>query len=82
MAALRLDRNHRLVSDPFAMRFAQPGDQTGFRHLDQSPERLIQVVTANCYSAVVTFSAENKTNSSVMLEGIHRDFPDWCERLN
>ena len=42
---------------------------------------LIKEVTANCYSAVVTFSAENDTNSSVMLEGVHRDFPDWCERL-
>ena len=42
---LRCNRNHRIVSYPPAMRFAQPGDQTGFRHLEQSSERLIQGAT-------------------------------------
>lgn len=76
MVVLRSDRNHRLVSYPFAMRFTQPRDATRFRHLDQNPETVNSRNNCKLFSTVVTFSPANNSNTSMMLKEVHRVFPE------
>ena len=81
MIALRLNRNHRLVSYPLGMRFAQSNDAIGFRNLNRNPLLLLDEITLNCYSTAVIFTKKNESNTSLLLTKVHQDFTDWCNRL-
>jgi hypothetical protein len=69
--ALRPDKTWRLVTYPYYAKFAQPGDNTYFRHLDLNiPTLLSQDKEYNIIQGSVSLNNKSKKSCTVIVPGI------------
>ena len=80
-AALRPDRAWRLVTYPYYAKFAQPGDNTYFRHLDLNiPALLSQDRGCNMIQGSVSLDDESDESCTVIVPGMQSKLGEWWER--
>jgi hypothetical protein len=81
-AALRPDRQWRLVSYPYYAKFAVKGDNTYFRHLDLNiPELLANSRGCNMIQGSVSLDDEDGSSCTVILPGMQHKLGEWWERV-
>lgn len=80
-AALRPDRNWRLVTYPYYAKYARKGDKTYFRHIDLNiPTLLSSGRGCNMIQGSVSLDDEDETNCTVILAGMQNHLGEWWER--
>jgi hypothetical protein len=80
-AALRPDKAWRLVTYPYYAKFAQPGDNTYFRHLDLNiPTLLSQDRGCNMIQGSVSLDDESEESCTVIVPGMQKKLGEWWER--
>ena len=80
-AALRPDKAWRLVTYPYYAKFAQPGDNTYFRHLDLNiPTLLSQDRGCNMIQGSVSLDDESEESCTVIVPGMQSKLREWWER--
>ncbi|KAI9889933.1 MAG: hypothetical protein M1814_004656 [Vezdaea aestivalis] len=80
--ALRPDKKWRLVSYPYYAKFAKPGDQTSFRHLDISIEdMLLSGRGANMIQGSVSLDDELPGEATEILPGFHKIAGEWWDEI-
>jgi hypothetical protein len=81
-AALRPDKQWRLVSYPYYAKFAVKGDNTYFRHIDLNiPELLAKARGSGMIQGSISLDDEDESNCTVILPGMHHKLPEWWERV-
>lgn len=81
-AALRPDKEWRLVSYPYYAKYAVKGDATYFRHLDLNiPELLANSRGCNMIQGSVSLDNEDESNCTVILPGMQHKLGEWWERV-
>lgn len=82
-AALRPDKQWRLVSYPYYAKYAVKGDLTYFRHLDLNiPKLIANARGADMIQGSVSLDNEDETNCTVLIPGMQRPgmLSLWWER--
>ncbi|KAK2795510.1 hypothetical protein FQN52_005277 [Onygenales sp. PD_12] len=80
--ALRPDRQSRLISYPYYAKYAKPGDNTFFRHIDVNVKRLAEENHgANMVQGSVSLTDEDHRNCTTIVPGMHHHTEAWNERL-
>jgi hypothetical protein len=73
-AALRPDNAWRLISYPYYTKDTQPGENTGFLHLDIGISELLRSGCGqNLIQSAISLDDEDTENCTVILPGMHRD---------
>jgi hypothetical protein len=81
-AALRPDKQWRLVSYPYYTKHAEAGDNTYFRHIDLNiPDLLAKSRGASMIQGSVSLDDEGDNNCTIILPGMHQKLGLWWERL-
>jgi hypothetical protein len=81
-AALRPDKQWRLVSYPYYAKYAVQGDNTYFRHIDLNvPELIANDRGQNMIQGSVSLDDEDKTNCTVILPGMQHKLKEWWPRV-
>ena len=79
--ALRPDKVWKLISYPYYTKYAQPGDQTYFRHLDVNIPKLLDVGRgANLIQGSVHFDDDDNENCTELLLGFQNHLAEWWDR--
>ena len=79
--ALRPDKAWKLISYPYYTKYAQPGDQTYFRHLDVNIPKLLDVGRgANLIQGSVHFDDDDNENCTELLLGFQNHLAEWWDR--
>jgi hypothetical protein len=80
-AALRPDRQWRLVTYPYYAKYAVPGDNTYFRHLDLNiPALLASSRGCNMIQGSVSLDEEDEESCTVIIPGMQHKLQEWWER--
>jgi hypothetical protein len=81
-AALRPDKQWRLVSYPYYAKYAVKGDNTYFRHMDLNiPELLAKARGCNMIQGSISLDNEDDSNCTVILPGMQHKLRQWWERV-
>jgi len=81
-AALRPDKQWRLVSYPYYAKYAVKGDNTYFRHMDLNiPELLANARGCNMIQGSISLDNEDNSNCTVILPGMQYKLGQWWERV-
>ena len=71
--ALRPDKAWKLITYPYYVKYAQPGDETFFRHCDVNiPALLKEGRGANLIQGSLSLDDENEDNCTKILPGFHK----------
>jgi hypothetical protein len=80
-AALRPDKNWRLVSYPYYAKYAKTGDSTSFKHIDVNIPDLLATGRGACQiQGTVSLDNETEDNCTVLLPGMQKKLPQWWEK--
>ena len=81
-AALRPDRQWRLVTYPYYAKFAVEGDNTYFRHIDLNvPDLVASSRGSNMIQGSVSLDDEDPASCTVILPGMQHKLKEWWERV-
>ncbi|CAM6002997.1 unnamed protein product [Sphagnum balticum] len=81
-AALRPDKQWKLVSYPYYAKYSVTGDSTYFRHIDLNvPQMVNQKRGVNMIQGFVSMLDEDDTNCTIMLTGMHKCLGEWWDRV-
>jgi hypothetical protein len=81
-AALRPDKQWRLVSYPYYIKAQDVGDETYFRHIDLNvPDLLANQRGCNMIQGSVSLDDEDEENCTVILAGMQHKLGGWWERI-
>ena len=79
-AALRPDKQWRLVSYPYYAKYAVAGDRTYFRHIDVNvPDLLGSARGSNMIQGSVSIDNETEQDCTVIIAGMHNKLREWWE---
>lgn len=79
---LRKDRNWRLISFPYLMRYAAPGDDAAFRRMESHVDELLLGVGASRLQVEAALEDEDVNNVCIKLVGgFHHYLAVWLSRL-
>jgi len=79
--ALRPDKAWKLISYPFYAKYAQPGDQTYFHHLDINILKLLDIDRGvNLIQGSVHFDDDNDENCTELLLGFQNHLAERWDR--
>ena len=77
-AALRPDRNHRLVAYPYYAKYALPGDKTTFRHIDLNVNKYLESSRGGeIIQGSVSFDDEDEKGCTELVLGFHKQIGRW-----
>ena len=80
-AALRPDSQWRLVTYPYYTKYAVPGDNTYFRHIDVNVPALLDDDRGACMiQGSVSMDDEDDDNATVIIPGMQYKIREWWER--
>ena len=84
-AAMRPDRNYRLVAYPYYVKYSRPHDPCFFRHIDINiPSLLKSGRGGSTIQGAVSLTDETEGHCTVIVPGFHRHIAEWwgkvCER--
>jgi hypothetical protein len=81
-AALRPDKQWRLVSYPYYAKYAVKGENTYFRHIDLNIPDLIGNARGSCMiQGSVSLDDEDESNCTVILPGMQHKLVAWWKRV-
>ncbi|KAH0542465.1 hypothetical protein FGG08_003136 [Glutinoglossum americanum] len=81
-AAARPDKNWRLISYPYITKDTDPGENTGFLHLDLNTAQYVKDGSGgNLLSSSIALDDEQADGCTVGVPGFHRHIHDWHNRL-
>jgi hypothetical protein len=81
-AALRPDKQWRLVSYPYYAKYAVKGDNTYFRHMDLNiPELIAKSRGSGMIQGSISLDDEDESNCTVILPGMQHKLAEWWERV-
>jgi hypothetical protein len=80
-AAARPDHQWRLISYPYVTKDTDPGERTGFLHLDLNVGRFVADGSGgNLLSSSVALDDETPNGCTVVVPGFHRHIHEWYDR--
>jgi hypothetical protein len=80
-AAARPDKQWRLISHPYITKDTNPGESTGFLHLDLNVERFVKDGSGGCLiSTSVALDDETTEGCTVVVPGFHEHIHEWYRR--
>lgn len=81
-AATRPDQQWRLLARPYIAKDTDPGESTGFLHLDLNVGRYIQDGSGgNLLSSSISLDDETPNGCTVVVPGFHKHIRAWHERV-
>ena len=81
--ALRPDHNYRLISYPYYTKYAKPGDQTFFRHIDINVSELVRNNRGGyMIQGTVSLDDEEEGQCTQIIPGLHKHIKDWWKRVD
>jgi len=82
MAAARPDRNWRLISYPYYTKDTDPGESTGFAHLDLNLQRFIDCGKGgDIVQGALALDDETEKNCTVLVPGFQDHIQEWWHDL-
>ncbi|KAH0545339.1 hypothetical protein FGG08_000638 [Glutinoglossum americanum] len=81
-AAARPDKNWRLISYPYITKDTDPGENTGFLHLDLNTTQYVKDGSGgNLLSSSIALDDEQADGCTIGVPGFHHHIRDWHKRL-
>ncbi|KAI9777789.1 MAG: hypothetical protein M1839_008584 [Geoglossum umbratile] len=81
-AAARPDKNWRLVTYPYITKDTDPGENTGFLHLDLNTTQYVKDGSGgNLLSSSIAIDDEQPDGCTIVVPGFHHQIHEWHKRL-
>ncbi|KAI9770494.1 MAG: hypothetical protein M1839_003175 [Geoglossum umbratile] len=81
-AAARPDKNWRLVTYPYITKDTDPGENTGFLHLDLNTTQYVKDGSGgNLLSSSIAIDDEQPDGCTIVVPGFHHHIHEWHKRL-